>query len=201
MIRDIVVEGEAVLRRVSAPIERFDEELRALVSDMVDTMIAAPGVGLAAPQIGVDAAVFVWRYSGRSRFDERYGAALGLGGARPSSGAVVNPRLSLEWDPERVLPSAPDLECECEGCLSFPGYQYPLRRATRAVLEGFTPDGEPLRVEAAGWLARIFQHEYGHLGGRLYIDHLAEPWAGEAAAVKSAEGWGSPGIFWTPRPS
>ncbi len=198
MIRPIVVTGEPVLHRPAAPVERFDDALAELVADMTETMIAAPGVGLAAPQIGVDAAVFVWRYAGLAPFDLEYGEALGVAVPAPSEGAVVNPRLALDHSDESVLPARLDLECEHEGCLSFPGYQYPLRRAPRAVLEGLTPSGEPLRVEASGWLARIFQHEFGHLQGRLYVDLLDEPWATEAALAKRAAGWGRPGISWTP---
>lgn len=198
-IRPIVVMGEEVLHRPSRAVTAFDDELRELVADMVDTMRAAPGVGLAAPQIGVDARIFVWEYNGRAPFDAEYGKALGIDVPQPSSGVVINPQLELDWsDAEGILPEHLDLDREHEGCLSFPGPQYPLRRALRAQLTGYDVDGQPLRIEAAGWLARIFQHEYGHLCGELYVDRLTPPWSDEAGAYALVHGWGAPGTAWMP---
>lgn len=197
-VRPIVVMGEEVLHRPAAPVTAFDGALRGLVRDMFDTMRAAPGVGLAAPQIGVDARVFVWSYGGLHPFDREYGPALGMTIPSPSSGAVINPHLELDWKGAELLPERLDLEREHEGCLSFPGYQYPIRRAPRAVLEGFDIDGGPIRIEAVAWLARIFQHEYGHLLGELYVDRLAGPWADEAAVQARIRGWGRPGVSWMP---
>lgn len=197
-IRPILVMGEDVLHRPAAPVTEIDEAVTALVADMIDTVRAAPGVGLAAPQIGVDARVFVWRYAGFHPFDLEYGSALGITVPAPSAGAIVNPSLELDWTGVDALPAELDLEREHEGCLSFPGVQYPIRRAPRAILSGVDLRGEPVRVEALGWLARIFQHECAHLEGELYVDRLREPWAGEAAAHALEKGWGSPGISWTP---
>ena len=193
-VRPIVIAGESILHRPSALVESFDADVAPLAQDMIDTMQEAPGVGLAAPQIGVDAAVFVWNYSGYSSFDSLYGPALGLGEPCPSSGVVVNPCLELFWDEGRVLPAEIELERESEGCLSLPGYSFPLRRATRAILKGWTPEGEPVLIEAIGWLARIFQHEFDHLQGIVYIERLSEPWASQARAVAEAKGWRIPGI-------
>ena len=114
---------------------------------------------------------------------------------------VVNPTLDLVWDDEgsgAILPAEPDMVRESEGCLSVPGYGYPLRRALGAVLRGYDVDGNTIEVRARGWLARIFQHEYDHLQGTLYVDRLAAPYADEARLVIAERGWGSSGHTWTP---
>ena len=136
-ILPICITGEPVLHRAAAPVESFDSELRDLVADMIETMHAAPGVGLAAPQVGVGSQIFVWRYGGASSFDTQYRDVLQLdeGPARgfntALSGVVINPTLDLVWDAEgagAILPEKPDMMRESEGCLSVPGYGYPLRR-------------------------------------------------------------------------
>ena len=80
----------------------------------------------------------------------------------------------------------------------MPGYGYPLRRALGAVLRGYDVSGTPIEVAARGWLARIFQHEYDHLQGTLYVDRLAEPYAAQAQRVIAERGWGTCGHTWTP---
>ena len=109
-ILPICITGEPVLHRIAAPIESFDSELSDLVADMIETMHAAPGVGLAAPQVGVGSQIFVWRYGGAGSFDSYYRDVLQLdeGPARgfntALSGVVVNPMLDLVWTPrERAL--------------------------------------------------------------------------------------------------
>ncbi len=159
-ILPICITGEPVLHQVAAPIESFDWELRDLVADMIETMRAAPGVGLAAPQVGVGSQVFVWSYGGAGSFDSYYRDVLQLdeGPARgfntTLSGVVVNPTLDLVWDIEgagAILPDEPDVARESEGCLSVPGYGYPLRRALGAVLRGYDVDGNAIEVHARGW--------------------------------------------------
>jgi peptide deformylase len=136
--------GDPVLREVSRPVERFDDSLRRLVDDMFETMYAAPGVGLAANQVGIAMRFFV--------YDDGDG----------SLGFVANPELSdLRKEDVRE-----------EGCLSVPGPFYPTARALRVHLRGQDVDGTALDVKAEGLLARIFQHETDHLDGRLYIDRL-----------------------------
>lgn len=203
----ICITGTPILHREAAPVESFDSSLTDLVADMIDTMRAAPGVGLAAPQVGVGSRVFVWSYPGKGPFDRRYHDFLQLG-AGPSrgyneamSGVVVNPTLTLVWDAEggaAILPGAPDPACESEGCLSVPGHGYPLRRALGAILRGYNPHGSPIQVIARGWLARIFQHEYDHLCGTLYVDRLDEPHRSEAQRAVDAHGWGRGEQTWTP---
>ena len=203
----ICITGEPVLHRVADPVESFDSTLRDLVADMIETMHAAPGVGLAATQVGVGLQLFVWSYRGGGAFDRRYKDILGLddGAARgynsAMSGVVVNPTLVLVWDTEgagAILPAQPDMVRESEGCLSVPGYGYPLRRALGAVLRGYDIGGNAIEVSARGWLARIFQHEYDHLQGTLYIDRLEAPYADEAQQAIVERGWGRRGHTWTP---
>ena len=136
--------GDPVLRETSSPVEVFDDALRRIVDDMLETMYAAPGVGLAGNQVGLRTACFV--------YDDREGHA----------GFVANPRLS-EPDGEETLE---------EGCLSIQGPYHPTVRAARVRLVGVDLDGGPLDIVAEGLLARIFQHETDHLNGMLYIDRL-----------------------------
>lgn len=209
-ILPIRITGDPVLHRRAAPVLEFDSSLDALVHDMVETMAAAPGVGLAGPQVGVDARLFVWGYGGVARFDQRYAPRDTPVPGDPSAegtdlhedgvgrrGVVVNPRLLVS----PVAVRTPDPECESEGCLSVPGHQFPLVRAEHALLTGVDAHGGPVRVEAWGWLARIFQHEYDHLDGTLYVDRLAEPWATQAREAVEEAGWGTPGHAWLPSPS
>ena len=180
-ILPICITGEPVLHRVAAPIDSFDSELSDLVADMIETMHAAPGVGLAAPQVGVGSQIFVWRYAGGGAFDSRYRDVLQLdegprrGFNTALSGVVVNPTLDLVWDDEgagAILPTRPDATCESEGCLSVPGYGYPPRRALGAVLRGFDVSGAPIEGAARGRPARFLHPEYAPL---LRTPHLNPP--------------------------
>lgn len=138
--------GDPVLRQRCRPLERFDAWLRATVEDMFETMYAAPGVGLAANQVGISLRFFV--------YDDGEG----------HKGFVANPELSDLGEVETID----------EGCLSIPGPFYPTPRALRCRLRGQGLDGEPIEIAAEGLLARIFQHETDHLEGGLYIDRLDE---------------------------
>ena len=131
----ITIWGEPVLHRRAAEVEVFDDELRTLIADMFETNDAANGVGLAAPQVGVGKRLFVYKYANDD--------------GAPPSGVVVNPVRPLQGL-RRV--AGPD-EDE-EGCLSFPGGQYPLKRAEWARVQGFDGDGKPVEFEATGWFAR-----------------------------------------------
>lgn len=196
-IMEIHITGDPVLHRRAEDVDAFDSSLADLAHDMVDTMAAAPGVGLAAPQVGVGLRLFVWRYAGAARFDGRYLGSDGVDLHEDGTGrhgVVVNPELLVSPVPVRP----PDETCESEGCLSVPGHQFPLVRAEHAVLTGLDLAGAPLRIEAWGWLARIFQHEYDHLDGTLYVDRLGEPWASSAREAIASHGWGVPSRTWTP---
>jgi len=136
--------GDPVLKAPTKPVERFDGALHRLVDDMVETMYAAPGVGLAAPQVGLSMSLFV--------FDD--------GETGPM--CLANPRLS---DPEGE-------QVQEEGCLSIPGPFYPTARAARIRCLGQDAHGNPIEMVGEGLLARILQHETDHLGGTLFIDRL-----------------------------
>jgi peptide deformylase len=136
--------GDPVLTTPALEVVDFDKELRTLVADLTETMLEAPGAGLAAPQIGVGLRVFVWDV------DE-------------ALGHLINPTLDLSFEMQ---------EGE-EGCLSFPELRYETPRAMRAVAQGFNMYGEPITVEGTEFLARALQHETDHLNGILFIDKLS----------------------------
>ena len=179
-IRAICIKGEPVLHTRAAEVTEFNQELRDLVADMYQTMDKAPGVGLAAPQIGVGLRIFTYTWT--------------LDDGTPVRGEVINPELELG----PISDEEPDEESESEGCLSFPTYRFPLKRADRVVLTGVDLDQKPIRIEATGWLARIFQHEFDHLDGTLYIDKLRDEFKKEVAEITEDEHWGVPGLTWLP---
>ena len=142
-LKDIRLFGDPVLRTPAAEVTVFDKELRQLVTDLEDTMLEAPGAGLAAPQIGVGLRVFTFYVD-------------------DTLGHLVNPSLDL----------SDELQEGEEGCLSFPGIYADTRRAMRVVATGQDMYGEPLVVEGSALLARAVQHETDHLDGILFIDRL-----------------------------
>jgi len=142
-VQPIRLFGDPVLRTPAEPVTVFDKELRILVRDLTETMLDAPGVGLAAPQLGVSLRVFAYCVD-------------------DVVGHLVNPVLDLtdeEQDGE-------------EGCLSLPGLSYDTKRAFGVVAKGFDMHGEPITVEGTELLARCVQHETDHLDGVLFIDRL-----------------------------
>jgi peptide deformylase len=148
MIRPIVRYGADVLHQPAAPVEAVTPEIQALINDMIQTMYAAPGVGLAAPQVGVGVRIFVCDISvGRN-----VGELL----------TFINPTF-IERD---------GMQLEEEGCLSAPGFNATVARPSRAVLKGLDRNGEEQTIEATGLLARCFQHEMDHLDGLIFIDRL-----------------------------
>jgi peptide deformylase len=142
-IQPIRLFGDPVLRRPAIEVVDFDRELRTLVGDLTDTMMDAPGAGLAAPQIGVGLRVFTWYVDGEV-------------------GHLINPNLSL----------SDEIQDGDEGCLSLPGLTYDCRRALSVVARGFNMHGEPVTIEGSDLLARAIQHETDHLDGILFIDKL-----------------------------
>jgi peptide deformylase len=179
-IRPICITGNPVLHSRAKEVTVFDDSLAELIQDMYDTMDEAPGVGLAAPQIGVNLRVFVYDWDAEDGSEQR--------------GVVINPTLEIS-----EIPSAePDWETESEGCLSVPGERFPLKRADKAILRGVDLDQNPVHIEATGWFARIFQHEFDHLEGTLYVDKLIEEYKSEAEEIIKERGWGKDGISWLP---
>ena len=137
---------DPVLREATLPVTDVDDSVRKLVADMTETMRAAPGVGLAAPQVGVQRRVLVYS----------------LGTEEPVH-ALVNPEI-LERSGEQI---------DDEGCLSIPGLTFPVPRAERIVVRGLDADGQPMSLEAEEFEARVIQHEVDHLDGVLFLDRLA----------------------------
>jgi peptide deformylase len=148
MLRPIVRHGAPVLHKPAEPVAAVTDQIQALVDDMIQTMYGAPGVGLAAPQVGVGLRVFVCDVSvGRNPGDLM---------------VFINPEF-VERD---------GMQLEEEGCLSVPGFNATVARPARAVLKGLDRDGQEHTVEATGLLARCFQHEMDHLDGTLFVDRL-----------------------------
>ena len=142
-IQKIRLFGDPVLLTPAALVLDFDKELRTLVADLTETMLEAPGAGLAAPQIGVPLRVFTWNVD-------------------DVLGHLINPVLVLD----------DEIQEGEEGCLSFPELSYPTPRAMRAVAAGFNMFGEPISVDGTEFLARALQHETDHLDGILFIDRM-----------------------------
>jgi len=163
-VQDIRLFGDPVLRTPADDVTVFDKELRQLVKDLADTMLQAPGAGLAAPQIGVGLRVFTYYV------DEVLGH-------------LVNPRLDL----------SAELQDGEEGCLSFPGVYYDTPRALRVVAKGQDEHGEPVTIEGSELLARCIQHETDHLDGILFIDRMDREQRKLAMkAIREAEWAGGP---------
>jgi peptide deformylase len=148
-IRPIVKYGEPVLHNAAQPVERIDDAIRGLLDDMVSTMYAAPGIGLAAPQVGVPLRVIV--------------IDLSVGEDRSQLIRLVNPEI-VEREGEQQHE---------EGCLSIPGYGGTPRRPARVVARGLDADGKERVFEATELLARAFCHEIDHIDGLLFVDRLS----------------------------
>lgn len=148
MIRPILRYGERVLHHRAEPVREVTNTIQTLIDDMIETMYAAPGVGLAAPQVGVPLRIFV---------------------VDPSVGRTASD-LVVMINPEFV--SREGTQAEDEGCLSVPGFSATVERPSRVVIRGLDREGRPQELEGIGLLARAFQHEIDHLDGRLFVDHL-----------------------------
>lgn len=158
-IRSIITHPAEVLRKRSRKVADFGLELQKLIDDMVETMRDEPGVGLAAPQVNVPLQVIVVEY-GDENDDEK----------PPKLYAVVNPT---------IVKASEESVAGMEGCLSVPGFVGEVERAERVDVKGQNRHGQPIRIKAKGWLARIFQHEIDHLNGVLFIDRTDKVWRTE----------------------
>lgn len=152
--------GDPILNTPAAPVERFDAQLRALATDMLETMAAAGGVGLAANQVGVERRIFVYSCQGMT-------------------GALVNPA----WHPlGEAMQTGP------EGCLSIPGIRASVTRHAHVIASGADVSGRPVSIRASGLLARCIQHESDHLDGVLFLARMAPPDRKAAmAALRAAD--------------
>jgi peptide deformylase len=165
-IRTIVTLPEPVLRRKARPVTNFDKNLQTLIDDMVDTMRDAPGVGLAAPQVGVSERVIVVEYAEPEEVEE---------GQEPKE---VEPKLYVMVNPEIVKASRETVK-GVEGCLSIPMLVGEVERAEKVRIKGFNRHGQPMKLKAEGWLARIFQHEIDHINGVVFTDLATQVWQPE----------------------
>jgi peptide deformylase len=179
-ILPIRITGDPVLHVPARTVTDFGPELHTLVADMFETMKAAPGVGLAGPQVGVPLRLFVYSYPNEDGSERK--------------GVAINPELWITPTPTREA----DDDEDSEGCLSVPGERYPLLRSPKAILRAVGLDEKPFEIEAEGWFARIFQHEFDHLEGRLYVDRLDFLNGRRAVKAIARSGWGKPGKSWTP---
>ena len=161
-VQPIRLFGDPVLRKPAIEVVDFDREVRRLVEDLTDTMLAAPGAGLAAPQIGVGLRAFTWHVDGEV-------------------GHLVNPVLELSEEQQHGL----------EGCLSIPDLSIECTRALSVVARGFDMYGEPVTIEGSELLARAIQHETDHLDGILFVDRLdVESRKAAMKAIREAEWFG-----------
>jgi peptide deformylase len=148
--QEILTYPDKFLKEPAKPVENIDEMIQKLIEDMAETMYAAPGVGLAAIQIGSDKRLFVYDESpGESKHQYR---------------VIINPK---------IIESEGLMVSENEGCLSVPDFRSDVKRAARVLVEGLDRNGAPLRVEAEGFLAVVMQHEIDHLNGTLFIDRIS----------------------------
>jgi peptide deformylase len=156
-VREILKMGDPRLLRIAPPVTAFDTpELHALIADMFDTMEAANGAGLAAPQIGVDLQLVIFGFERNARYPD----------AQPVPRTVLlNPS---------ITPLDGAMEEGWEGCLSVPGLRGVVPRFSRIRYSGFDPQGRPIEREAEGFHARVVQHECDHLIGRLYPTRMTD---------------------------
>lgn len=159
-LRKIVTLPDAVLRRKARAVARVDKNLQTIIEDMIDTMRDAPGVGLAAPQIGLSERVIVVEYFEREEDEEKENAPKKVW-------ALLNPE---------IVQSSEETVMGVEGCLSIPGLVGEVERHAEIQVKGLNRHGKPVKVKARGWLARIFQHEIDHLNGVLFPDRASRVW-------------------------
>ena len=155
-VRSVITVPHPTLRKRARKVTDFGPKLQTLIDDMVDTMRAEPGVGLAAPQVNVSLRVIVVEFG--DEHDES---------VPPRLYAVVNPEI-VRTSRETVIGT--------EGCLSIPGIVGDVERYEQITVKGFTRRGQPMKLKAKGWLARIFQHEIDHINGILFTDRATELW-------------------------
>lgn len=154
--REIVFIPDPVLRKKARKIETFDAELQELIDDMIETMREAPGVGLAAPQVGISQQLIVVEFG-----DE--------------DDDSVPPKLFVVVNPE-IIKASTEMVKGVEACLSVPGLAGLVDRHETIVVKGQNRHGHPTRIKANGWLARIFQHEIDHVDGVVFTDRAERVW-------------------------
>lgn len=165
-LREIVTLPAPVLRRKARKVTDFGPELQTLIDDMIETMREAPGVGLAAPQVDAPLRLIVVEYGDDE--DEN-----------------IPPKLYTLINPE-ITRFSSESEVGTEGCLSIPGFAGDVERPLGVTVKGLNRRGQPIKIKAEGWLARIFQHEMDHLDGVLFIDRAEKVWKHEGQTSQAA---------------
>lgn len=161
----IVQLDNPILRKKAIKVTRFDDKLQKLIDDMIETVIDAPGVGLAAPQVNVSLRLIIVRLPDDEDSREEYGKHAGV------TYVVANPK---------IIKTSKTVVDGVEACLSIPGLYGDVERFESVVVTGLNRYGKEFRIKAEDWLARVFQHEIDHLDGRLYTDIASKVWrAGE----------------------
>jgi peptide deformylase len=175
-LRTIVTLPDPVLRRKAKPVTVFDKTLQSLIDDMIETMRDAPGVGLAAPQVGVSDRLIVVEYAEPPEEEDEASAGPGPNGGEPATERKpVKPKLYVMANPELVKTSQ-EIVTGVEGCLSIPGLVGEVDRFAAVQVKGQNRRGQPMKVKAEGWLARIFQHEIDHINGVVFPDRATRVW-------------------------
>jgi peptide deformylase len=149
-IRKILTYPDKFLRQPTKPVLDIDSVIQEIIDDMADTMYEAPGVGLAAIQVGCDQSILI--------YDRLPGEV------NRSFEVLINPK---------IVDSEGEIISQDEGCLSVPDFRADLKRAGSILVEGLDREGKPIQIEAEGNLAIVLQHEIDHLNGKLFIDHLS----------------------------
>lgn len=165
-IREIITLPHKTLRQKARKVTSFGSDLQTLIDDMVETMRLAPGVGLAAPQVNVSSRVIVVEFNENE--DEE-----------------IPPKLYVVVNPEITRFSSED-EIGTEGCLSIPRIVGDVERPITVTIKGLNRRGQPQKIKASGWLARIFQHEVDHLDGVLFVDRAERVWQIEGETTQIA---------------
>jgi peptide deformylase len=159
-LRKIVTLPEAVLRRKARAVTTFDKSLQTVIDDMIETMRQAPGVGLAAPQIGLSERLIVVEYFEHEEDEEKEDAPKKIY-------TLLNPE---------IVKASEEMVMGIEGCLSIPGLVGEVDRHAAVQIKALNRHGKPTKIKAEGWLARIFQHEIDHLNGVLFPDRATRVW-------------------------
>ncbi|MBN1440762.1 MAG: peptide deformylase [Anaerolineales bacterium] len=162
-VREICTEPDPVLRKKARKVEAVTPEIRRLIDDMIDTMRDAPGVGLAAPQVGVGLRVITVEYAEEPDPPP------------PEGTPPPTPELYVLINPD-ITRASREKVAGIEACLSVPGFAGEVERHTEVVVKGHNVQGASVKIKAKGWLARIFQHEIDHLNATLYVDRASKVW-------------------------
>ena len=169
-IRTIVSLPDPVLRRKARPVTRFDSNLQTLIEDMIETMRAAPGVGLAAPQVNISQRLIVVEHAEHEDDED-------------TEEKPAKKKLYVMLNPE-IIKTSEETVPGVEGCLSVPGVVGEVERFSMIQVKGLNRHGKPMKVKVEGWLARIFQHEIDHLNGVVFPDRATRVWKPESDEIE-----------------